>query len=137
MKHNDERYDEDGKDTWHWNYGNRGKETPYSKLRKEDCKNNSKQYTRLEKLRKFIMYRAEQRGYGFKEINKISKKANSAHHLNEELIVWIPKRLHESVKHSLKSNSIFYKNIEKINQMAFDWYMENNKTHNFVNLNRN
>jgi len=88
-------------------------------------KNNPRYIDGLHEDRKTC----KQRGLGFIPLNERTKEANSLHHINEELVIYIPRKLHFHVKHSIKTG----KNMKLINQIAFyylyEFYYE--KNHNW------
>lgn len=45
-------------------------------------------------------------------------KDSEAHHLNEKFILYIPKELHKSIKHSLKD----IESMKEINDIVIKWY---------------
>ncbi|KYC44283.1 MAG: hypothetical protein AMQ22_02323 [Candidatus Methanofastidiosum methylothiophilum] len=48
-------------------------------------------------------------------------QGSHGHHLNKELVLFIPEELHRSVAHSLKTG----RGMEEINTLAVQWYMRN------------
>jgi len=61
------------------------------------------------------------RGLGFYTLNERTDIATEMHHIDNKFVVFIPARLHESVKHSVKSG----KNMKKMNRLAFAWLESN------------
>jgi hypothetical protein len=60
------------------------------------------------------------RGYPYPIfLNDMFEGAN-CHHIDEEKVICIPKQLHDSVKHSVETG----KNMDEINDLAFDWMFE-------------
>lgn len=60
---------------------------------------------------------AKKRGLEFYPLNEKTKIANSPHHIDKKLVVFIPRKLHRSIQHSVKND----KNMDKINGLAFEW----------------
>ena len=56
------------------------------------------------------------RGLGTKPINR-RRKGRVMHHIDKMQVLYVPKDLHESVSHSIKTG----KNMKKINRLAFKW----------------
>lgn len=60
------------------------------------------------------------RGMEFIPLNKRTKEANSPHHIDKELVIFIPRKLHKSFYHSVR-NGI---NIDKMNELAYEYMIE-------------
>lgn len=60
---------------------------------------------------------AKWRGLGFVPLNERNEIANSPHHIDEELVVFIPRKIHESFNHSVRKGY----NLEEMNNLAFKW----------------
>lgn len=68
--------------------------------------------------------RAKRRRFGFVPLNKYFKDSEG-HHINLEEVIYIPKKMHRSVWHSILSGV----NMEKINRLAFNYlHSEKEKT---------
>jgi len=42
------------------------------------------------------------------------------HHINKEIVIYIPKYLHKSISHNLKTGY----NMEKINKISLEWFLK-------------
>jgi len=60
--------------------------------------------------------RDRRRNLRFKPLNKYFKNSES-HHLDENYVVYIPKEIHQSIRHCLERN----KNVDEINKLALDF----------------
>lgn len=54
--------------------------------------------------------------FGFIPLNTY-RDGDEAHHINKELVIYIPKSIHKSIHHSVLKN----KNMDKINSVAFSY----------------
>ena len=97
----------------------------------EQMKEKTKQYSRSPKGKEiFRKNRAKRRKLGFIPLNKPFPEARG-HHVDWERVIYVPKKMHESVKHSVLCNY----NMEKINLLAWDFL---NKTGEYCeNINAN
>ena len=59
---------------------------------------------------------AKRKEFGFVELNEWFEGCEG-HHLDKELVLYIPKKLHQSVRHSVLTG----KNIEEINNLACEY----------------
>jgi hypothetical protein len=62
---------------------------------------------------------ANRRKLGFTPLNKPFGDSHG-HHINKEFVIYIPKEIHTSIKHSVLKN----RNMEEINSKAFCFYVE-------------
>lgn len=63
---------------------------------------------------------ARRRKLGFIPINKEFENAH-AHHIDEKHVIFIPKKIHKSIWHSLDKPET----MEQINNKAYDWLLKN------------
>ncbi len=64
--------------------------------------------------------KSKYRGLEFYPLNEKTKIANSGHHIDKKLVVFIPRKIHKSMWHSVKTG----KNLEEMNRLAFKWCYE-------------
>ncbi len=64
------------------------------------------------------------RNLGFIPINKRTREANSPHHIDNKHVLFIPRSLHESIWHSVKTG----KNMTIVNALVCEWF-DKNKSH--------
>lgn len=64
-------------------------------------------------------FKAKRRGLGFILLNEPFDGAER-HHIDFEIVVYIPKELHRSVPHSVLRNE----NMTEINDKAFEWLIK-------------
>lgn len=62
---------------------------------------------------------AKYRGLEFYPLNEKTKIANTSHHIDEKLVVFIPEKLHRSVLH--RTGQWESEANKKINRLAFKW----------------
>lgn len=62
-------------------------------------------------------------GYNLINIEDAYNSEYEGHHLNVDDVLFVPKKLHESIRHSLTKN----KNMDKINFIAIQWYISHLK----------
>jgi hypothetical protein len=74
---------------------------------------------------KKLKYYWRKRLYGATALNEPFKGC-VGHHITRDFIVYIPKKLHESIKHSLKEESPY--NMEKINKAVIRYLRSDNKS---------
>lgn len=94
--------------------------------KREWMKNNKEKYSEYQKERrkkKPIKHReydkrheARRRELGFIPINE-PFEGREGHHLDDDFVFYIPKELHRSVWHNLRTNQ----GMEEINNLAFQW----------------
>lgn len=65
---------------------------------------------------KLAEWSAKDRGLDFIALNKPFKNS-AAHHIDEYFVIYVPKELHDSIRHSIKTG----KNMKKINAKVFRW----------------
>lgn len=65
---------------------------------------------------------SKRRTLGFVAINQIFVGSH-AHHIDREHVCFVPKELHESIRHNLWTG----KNMKEINAKVFDWLKESNQ----------
>jgi len=58
------------------------------------------------------------RGRGFFPLNKKTKIADTQHHIDEDIVIFIPREMHEKNWHNLKTGE----GMDKINALAFEFY---------------
>lgn len=61
---------------------------------------------------------SKERGLDFIPLNEKNEIANEMHHLDDFFILFIPKVLHESFWHSVKTG----RNLEEMNELAWKWF---------------
>lgn len=59
----------------------------------------------------------KRKGLGFIQINEYFDNSES-HHLNKNFVLFIPKELHQSIRHNVWNGY----NMEEINDLAIKWY---------------
>ncbi len=91
------------------------------KWRFKKGKNNPKYIDGFGHIRAVLCKNSIMRGYDYIELNKPTKEATSPHHVDTKRVLWIPKGLHLSIPHSVKSG----KNMAIVNALAFEWYNKN------------
>lgn len=67
--------------------------------------------------------KAKRKQFGFIPLNEYFDGSHG-HHINKEMVIFIPKELHESTRHSVLQN----RNMETINKKSFDFMEENGGT---------
>ena len=105
----------------------------YRKNNPEKCKERANKY-RKNNLEKFREYMREwykngngresfaksqakrDRNLGYNPINN-HFEGSEGHHLNEDLVMYIPKDLHKSISHSVLKD----RNMQEINNASFEW----------------
>jgi hypothetical protein len=71
-----------------------------------------------------ILYKAWRRSLKHAQFLNERFPNSEGHHINEHYIVFIPKELHQKIRHSLRRN----KNMVRINKAVFEWVVsERNK----------
>jgi len=60
---------------------------------------------------------SKKRGLGFFPLNEKTKIANEQHHIDKKLVVFIPRKLHRKIRHSVKTG----RKINEMNRLAFKW----------------
>lgn len=70
----------------------------------------------IERKNKRQIYMIKRRCLGCKTINKYFDDCN-AHHFNKEMIIFVPKNIHQSILHSVLKN----RNMIEINSLTFTW----------------
>jgi hypothetical protein len=68
-------------------------------------------------------WKARRRKFGFIPLNKPFPGADG-HHVDRERVIYMPKKLHRSIWHSVLNNI----NMDKINKIAFNW-LKSEKLH--------
>ena len=94
----------------------RGKE--YYKENKESIDEKHRKYNKTDEGRIAIRRRADKRkrNLGYKPMNKPFDNSEG-HHLNYEDVLFIPKKVHSSIAHSVTRD----RNMKEINDAAFNW----------------
>lgn len=82
---------------WYKAYGKKWSQTPKGKEVRRETK-------------------AKRRNFGFVPLNDCFEGAEG-HHINRERVIYIPKKLHQSINHSITAN----RNMEKINTLAYQF----------------
>jgi len=88
-----------------------------SEKAKQKIGDKNSQWKGGEKLR-YARQRSKRRMLGFKPLNE-SFKGDEGHHLNNELVLFVPKELHRSIWH----NHYTGQGMEEINTLAVQWWM--------------
>ena len=96
----------------------------YYQKNKERILKHQRKYQKSESAKlAFTKSKAKRkRNFGYNLINN-KFKGSDGHHLNYEDVIYIPKELHRSVSHSVTQN----RNMDKINDLAIEWYLKNQK----------
>ena len=66
---------------------------------------------------------AKRRGLEYVDLNKFDKSLGS-HHINKKYVIYMPKNIHQAIKHDVK-NGI---NIEEINRVAIKYLFDHPDT---------
>jgi hypothetical protein len=91
----------------------------YQKIHKEKANENNRRW-RKKNPEKIAEIHSHRRSLGFNPWNR-PFFGSEAHHLNKDGdVIYIPKELHKSIKHSLKTGL----NIDKINELAIEYLYE-------------
>ena len=102
-----------------WRLNNRKRIT---KIAREWVKNNQEKVNKINKKwiannpQKIKEIKSRRRSFGFIPLNTY-RDGDEAHHINKELVIYIPKSIHKSIHHSVLKN----KNMDKINSVAFSY----------------
>lgn len=109
----------------------------YKKKYRQEHKEESKQYHKANRLQLLnynkqwkinhpekmkemtVRQTSKRRLLGFSQLNK-PFKGSEAHHMNRNDIIYIPKELHQSISHSIKTG----RNMEEMNKLAIDFIKE-------------
>lgn len=91
---------------------------------KEYIRKKVKEYRETEKGRKVarkigIKMQAKRRGLGFIPINT-PFDGSEGHHLDSHFVVYIPKELHQSIRHNVWNGE----GMNEINMLSFEWMRE-------------
>ena len=96
----------------------------YHRMYKERCTESAKHWRKNNPGKAREVWGKHQnkrkRGLGFNSLNKWFK-GSEAHHINFNDVVYIPKGLHQSVRHNVWTG----KNMEKINCLAYQFLFGN------------
>lgn len=60
-----------------------------------------------------------ERGLGFIPLNECKVDGWEGHHIDKEFVIYVPKELHQSVRHNVFSG----KNMDEINFIILQWYI--------------
>jgi len=94
----------------------------YHKANRKQLLNYNKQWkiNHPEKMKEMNVRQTSKRRFlGFLPLNKPFKDSE-AHHINRNDIIYIPKELHQSISHSIKTG----RNMEEMNKLAMDFIKE-------------
>lgn len=92
----------------------------YDEKHKEERKNYEAEYRQTEAgkvARRKVNHK--RRGLGFLELNE-PFEGSEAHHINKDTVVYIPKELHQSVKHNVFSGE----GMVEINNKVTEWLID-------------
>lgn len=93
------------------------------KTHKEYSKKWFKEHSKQTK-EYWAKHRHKRRGLGYIPLNE-SFKGSVRHHIDFECVVYIPNELHNSIRHNIWTG----RNIELINDKAFEWLIEHGLTY--------
>ena len=96
---------------------NRDKVLKRMKQYGQGSQERKERYRQSEAYRKYDRkHSSTRRGLGHFALNKHFKNSE-AHHISENLIIYIPKEIHQNIRHNIWT----WKNMEKINKLAINF----------------
>ena len=118
-KKNNEKYRQENKEE------KKQYDKQYHKANRQQLLNYNKQWkiNHPEKMKEMnVRQTSKRRLLGFLPLNRPFKDSE-AHHINRNDIIYIPKELHQSISHSIKTG----RNMEEINRLAMNFIKEKKK----------